>query len=73
MEETADRNAQVAAIDWDDLVLGEKLGEGASGVIHAASWTVEEGSQPVAVKLFKGAVTSDGLPERERAACIMAG
>lgn len=73
VEETADRNAQVAAIDWDDLALGEKLGEGASGVIHAARWTVEDRSQPVAVKLFKGAVTSDGLPEREMAACIMAG
>ncbi len=73
VEEAADRNAQVAAIDWDDLALGEKLGEGASGVIHAARWTVEGRSQPVAVKLFKGAVTSDGLPEREMAACIMAG
>ncbi len=73
VEEAADRNAQVAAINWDDLALGEKLGEGASGVIHAARWTVEDRSRPVAVKLFKGAVTSDGLPEREMAACIVAG
>jgi len=73
VEERADGLAQVADIAWDDLQLQDKLGEGASGVIHAARWQVADTAQPVAVKLFKGAVTSDGLPEREMAACIMAG
>lgn len=73
VEEGADRLAQVAPIAWDDLQLGEKLGEGASGVIHAARWKTGATAQAVAVKLFKGAVTSDGLPEREMAACIRAG
>lgn len=73
VEEAADRHAQVAAIHWQDLQLADKLGEGASGVIYAARWKDANKTQPVALKLFKGAVTSDGLPEREMAACIMAG
>jgi hypothetical protein len=53
------------------LTLGKKLGEGASGVIHQA--TLGPSQQEVAVKLFKGAVTSDGWPHSEMAACIAAG
>jgi hypothetical protein len=62
-------------LQWQDLVLAEKLGEGASGVIHKAHWqpSPQEAAQPVAVKLFKGAVTSDGFPEQEMAACLAAG
>jgi hypothetical protein len=67
------REARIAAtaIDWADLELHEKLGEGASGIIHRAT-RLSDG-KPVAVKLFKGAMTSDGLPESERAACLAAG
>lgn len=60
-------------IDWAQLALGEKLGEGASGVIHRADWQAGEATQPVAVKLFKGALTSDGLPQSEMHACLAAG
>jgi hypothetical protein len=65
----------VARLQWADLVLGEKLGEGASGVIHKAHWqpSLQEAGHPVAVKLFKGAVTSDGFPAEEMAACLAAG
>ena len=58
-------------VPWRALTLGALLGEGASGHIHhvqAAGWP-----QPLALKLFKGAVTSDGLPEDELAACLTAG
>jgi len=62
------------AIDWPSLSLQHKLGEGASGVIHQADWRQPDGSlRPVAVKLFKGAVTSDGWPHSEMAACLAAG
>jgi serine/threonine protein kinase len=62
------------AIDWRSLSLQHKLGEGASGVIHQADWRQPDGSlRPVAVKLFKGAVTSDGWPHSEMAACLAAG
>jgi hypothetical protein len=65
----------VPRLQWADLVLGEKLGEGASGVIHKAHWqpSSQDAGQPVAVKLFKGAVTSDGFPAEEMAACLAAG
>ena len=58
-------------VQWTSLNLGQLLGEGASGHIHrvqAAGWP-----QPLALKLFKGAVTSDGLPEDELAASLAAG
>jgi Leucine-rich repeat (LRR) protein len=66
---TADR------LDWGDLVLAEQLGEGASGVIHKAHWrpSPQHPGHPVAVKLFKGAVTSDGFPAEELATCLAAG
>ncbi len=62
-----------AGIGWGELQLQHKLGEGASGVIHRAIWQHSSGRHDVAVKLFKGAVTSDGLPRSEMAACICAG
>jgi hypothetical protein len=60
-------------IDWSDLVIGDTLGQGASGVIAKAIW--KHGAEPreVAVKLFKGDITSDGLPADEMRACIAAG
>ena len=60
-------------IQWQDLTLGDRLGEGASGIIHGAGWQNEDGRLDVAVKIFKGAVTSDGLPEAEMQACLAAG
>jgi hypothetical protein len=74
--DTQAQDAAIAAqsvprLDWAELSLGRKLGEGASGVIHQAS--LGKKAQQVAVKLFKGAVTSDGWPHSEMAACIAAG
>lgn len=58
-------------IAWNRLRIGGKLGEGASGVIYQA--VLDSDGADVAVKVFKGAVTSDGLPTCELAACIGAG
>jgi serine/threonine protein kinase len=60
-------------IAWQKLQLQHQLGEGASGVIHQAVLHTDDGEQAVAVKLFKGEVTSDGLPDCEMAACMHAG
>lgn len=60
-------------VDWSDLEIAEVLGEGASGVIYKANRTVGSRTEEVAVKIFKGAVTSDGFPEDERTAYIAAG
>jgi hypothetical protein len=58
-------------IPWFSLQLKQKLGEGASGVIYQAA--LADASQEVAVKVFKGALTSDGLPHSEIAAYLSAG
>ena len=64
----------VKSIHWEHLDLQHKLGEGASGVIHQAVWQqTRKTKTDVAIKLFKGALTSDGLPHSEKAACISAG
>jgi len=66
-------HAPTPQIAWSHLQLHQQLGEGASGVIYQATLRTNEGAQTVAVKLFKGAVTSDGLPDCEMAACMHAG
>lgn len=65
---------RLPVIDPAGLRMGEELGRGASGVIHAAEWRVEPGAvpRPVAVKRFHAAITSDGLPDCERAASLAA-
>lgn len=63
----------ICAIPWSALRPSIKLGEGASGVIHQAEWLEGDQRLAVAVKRFKGAMTSDGLPHHEMQACIHAG
>jgi len=73
-EQAALQAPTVATAPWRALTLGELLGEGASGHIHAATWQCADGTpSPVAWKRFKGVVTSDGLPESELAAMLAAG
>ncbi|YCH21953.1 leucine-rich repeat-containing serine/threonine-protein kinase [Pseudomonas sp. D1-3] len=61
-------------VRWADLQLGEVLGQGASGIIHRADWQRADGSnEAVALKLFKGQMTSDGTPQSEMAACLTVG
>ncbi|MBC3374407.1 protein kinase [Pseudomonas sp. SWRI92] len=61
-------------VDWSQLSLQALLGEGASGVIHQALWQPPgQVARNVAVKLYKGQMTSDGSPLHEMHACITAG
>lgn len=73
VETAADVAADDATPDipWSALELAEVLGEGASGVIRKALW--QPSAKPVAVKLYKGSITSDGSPLHEMQACIAAG
>ncbi|MHC5207246.1 leucine-rich repeat-containing protein kinase family protein [Pseudomonas chlororaphis] len=76
LESEADAAAleSVAQIPWAELELQQRLGEGASGVIHQARWQRPgQASVEVAVKLYKGSMTSDGSPLHEMNACISAG
>jgi len=60
-------------IKWEEFTLEEQLGEGASGNIYKALWPSNEYHKEVAIKVFKGEVTSDGFPEDEMQATIAAG
>jgi hypothetical protein len=63
--------ALLGRLPWAQLRVDGVLGEGASGHIYRVQ---REGStEALALKLFKGLVTSDGLPEHELAACLAAG
>ncbi len=72
-ETQARQRSPIAHIAWSDLQIQQELGHGASGVIHQASLRTPQGQRPVAAKLFKGAVTSDGWPHTEMAVCLYAG
>jgi hypothetical protein len=62
-------------VSWADLDIGDRLGGGASGDVHRATWRSDNLNEPfsVAVKLFRGSMTSDGSPDAEIAACLAAG
>ena len=66
-------NTIIHEIEWNNIVLQEKLGEGASGVVYKGIWKNGDNEMLVAVKLFKGIATSDGLPEDEMKASIQTG
>ncbi|MCG7499315.1 leucine-rich repeat-containing serine/threonine-protein kinase [Vibrio sp. Of7-15] len=65
----------VPTISSDSYVISQLLGQGASGVISQAAWLDNPHHFPehVAVKVFKGEVTSDGYPSDELLACLKTG
>jgi len=70
--------SSVIDVQLADIELGELLGEGASGLIYRGDWIVRPQSlidtdNHVAVKVFKGDVTSDGYPQDELDCCLTAG
>lgn len=56
-------------IAWDSLVMGSKIGESPSSEVFRAT----SGSDDVAVKLFRGGLTSDGYPLDDLRASLAAG
>jgi hypothetical protein len=52
---------KLQTVNWKELEIKELLGEGASGNIYKAIYNDTE----VAIKVFKGEITSDGLPQEE--------
>lgn len=65
----------VPEISSSSFTIQRLLGQGASGVISSATWNIEQHQFPsdVAVKVFKGDVTSDGYPQDELQVCLKAG
>ncbi len=70
-----DEHLDFKQVHSSDVMLHEVLGMGASGVISRATWRTDEYAFPeqVAVKVFKGEVTSDGSPKDELDACLTVG
>ena len=65
----------VASLPSSSYTLHNVLGQGASGVISRATWKQNQSTFPdeIAVKVFKGSITSDGYPEDELYACLKTG
>lgn len=65
----------VPQVNSDSYKLNHVLGQGASGIISHANWLNSDFDFPanVAVKVFKGEVTSDGYPCDELQACLQTG
>ncbi|KLV03749.1 protein kinase [Photobacterium aquae] len=65
----------VPCVPSTSFTLQHVLGQGASGVISKAIWNQPQANLPteIAVKVFKGEVTSDGYPEDELQACLKVG
>lgn len=70
-----DQHNEFKTVNSSDVMLKEVLGQGASGVISKANWANNEYGfdKDVAVKIFKGDITSDGYPEDELDACLSTG
>jgi tRNA A-37 threonylcarbamoyl transferase component Bud32 len=71
-------SASIIAVALADIELAELLGEGASGLIYRGDWLAQPDSlngtdNHIAVKIFKGDVTSDGYPQDELDCCLRAG
>lgn len=65
----------VPSICASTYTLDNVLGQGASGVIYQGRWNITQHQFPesIAVKVFKGEVTSDGYPQDELQACLKVG
>jgi serine/threonine protein kinase len=66
-------NATLDSVSWSSLSVRNLLGEGASGIISKGVYKSPKGEKEVAIKIFKGEMTSDGSPIDEMNACIAAG
>ena len=80
-ESSHEERKAMVELSLKDIELGEQIGEGASGLIYKARFykarcsvdDLSDGDEDVAVKLFKGAITSDGYPADEVSTCLQAG
>ncbi len=77
-ETHADVHAKIKSVPQvssASYTLEKVLGQGASGVISKAYWNTQQSQFPddIAVKVFKGEVTSDGYPQDELQACLQVG
>lgn len=63
----------VDAIAWDQILLGEQIGESPSSKVFRAQLNASHSSKEIAVKEFQGALTSDGWPLDDLRCSLLAG
>jgi tRNA A-37 threonylcarbamoyl transferase component Bud32 len=65
----------VPLVPYSSFALQNILGQGASGIISKGVWNTPTDDFPdeIAVKVFKGEITSDGYPKDELQACLKVG
>jgi hypothetical protein len=63
-------DVNIERFEWNDLIIGVKLGQSANNTVHAA--TLADGSR-VAVKIFGQGTMTDGSPNSDIAAALLAG
>jgi len=70
-----DHSKPVPEIASSTFTIKEQLGQGASGIISTAEWNTPQTdfTNDIAVKVFKGGITSDGYPADELKACLKVG
>ena len=68
---TKEAEHKLPFIDWDEITLLNQLGEGASGIIHKG--IMNHSQSEIAIKTFKGDLTSDGYPKDELKISLLAG
>ena len=78
VEEGSEITSTVPEVALANIQLGDVIGEGASGLIYQGDWIQQPESllgtdKTVAVKIFKGSVTSDGYPQDELDCCLTVG
>lgn len=78
VEDDSELISSVLAVPLANICLGDVLGEGASGLIYQGDWIEQPESllgtdKTVAVKIFKGSVTSDGYAQDELDCCLTVG
>jgi hypothetical protein len=73
--QSLDKTPDIPELPSSSYTLQDILGQGASGVISSARWNTPQNNFPekIAVKVFKGQVTSDGYPKDELNACLKTG
>jgi Leucine-rich repeat (LRR) protein len=64
-------NNQLPFVDWNDIELIDHIGEGASGIITKGKF--KNSQKEIAIKTFKGDLTSDGYPKDELEISLLAG
>lgn len=70
-EQYKTRKIDLPEISCEDLIVGELLGQSPSSEVFKA--TLKATKQPVAVKLYRGQLTSDGYPADDMYAAMAAG